>query len=814
LIAVGDGGAIVASTNSGTNWSSKTSGTTNNLYGVTYGKNVDNAFIAVGTPGTILQLVYPTTVIDVRTEGLGAINDTVHGTTNSNGSMVWDGSEWVVNSTYAHKFYIDVRTGDRLKNVDTITVDGVDDGALYDDGQYRVTRKTYSYSKLAIAGGSYSYNAVEYAIDCTDTPETYGKDNHRIVLRSRGTGNGTANAYFDIYIEDYATGSSTPTVTALRGDPAWFTYPNMTIEQAMAQTSETEYKTGDFPTESAWYFMDIGGGGDLSPAGVGKAYVFHTAPINAPSVSTDNLGSSFPTDFGLRWMDSQGNVHQLQFSPSVLDEIYTPSKPVITPNGGNFTSSTDVSISGFGGDIYYTTDGSDPITSSTRTKYTSAFNLTHTATVKAAVSSGTAWSDIASADFIKEAVLASGVTINEKPVSLQVGDNKQLTVAVAPEDTTDKSITWSVRTETLTDMVLVSDGLLTAKKAGTAVVRATNQASGIYDECTVTVTNPDVIRNVIVDPLSHTEGTNQTIQINTTLFDNDIFESLGQEVSTSFKDSGGVVLSKTVKDSRFNSSIEQTITVSETATAGDYQVLVEVLLYDQSDQNFSDTQTIKYVINKKTQPNSGNGSTSGGNSSSKTPVVEVKSETVTPPITDINNHWAHDCIAALLQYGEIAGYPDHTIKPDREITRAEAANLVVAALGNKSYQLKSKDNPYKDKLPFWAENAILKATENGFMKGYPDGTFRADNTITRAEMCVMLMRAFPKQTNTISALTFEDKSEIPGWARDSVEKALSSKAITGYSDNTFRSQAYITRAEAFTIICKLKGYHQEHVSKN
>ncbi|MBI4734199.1 MAG: S-layer homology domain-containing protein, partial [Rubrobacteridae bacterium] len=470
---------------------------------------------------------------------------------------------------------------------------------------------------------------------------------------------------------------------------------------------------------------------------------------------------------------------------------------------------------GTGGDIYYTTDGSDPTASSTKTKYTAAFDLTQTATVKAAVNSDTAWSEIASADFTKEAIPVISVTINEKPVSLQVGDAKQLTTTVAPEDASDKSVSWSVETETAPGVVIMSDGLVTAKKAGTAVIRATNPSSGVFDECTVTVTNPTVIKNLIVNPLSHTEGTTQTIQINTTLYDHEIFGDMTQRVSAIFKDDGGNILSKTAINSGFNPSIEQTVTISDTATVGNYLVQIEVLLYGESDYDFSDARTVQYVINKKTQPGGGNGgggSSSGGSSSSGaiTPIVEVKAETITPPVTDINNHWAHDCITALLKHGEISGYPDHTIKPDKEMTRAEAANLLVSALGLKNYQLKNKANSYKDKLPSWCENAILIATEKGLMKGYPDGTFRPDNSITRAEMCVTLMKAFPNQTNTISTLTFKDKSEIPNWAKDSIEQALAGKTISGYPDNTFRSQDHITRAEVFSMICKLKGYHSEH----
>lgn len=495
------------------------------------------------------------------------------------------------------------------------------------------------------------------------------------------------------------------------------------------------------------------------------------------------------------------------------------------------------------------------------------------------------------------AILVSSISINEDPVAMTVGDSKQLTVTVLPDDAADKSIVWSVSTETPEGIISLSDGLVSAKKSGTAVVRATNPASGAFDECTISVsllkpviapnggsfagsisvsvsgsggdiyyttdgsdpttsntktkyTTPfnltqsatvraavnggtawseiasaeftkeviSVIKTVTVNPISHTEGTTQAVQVNTALYENEIFNNMMQRIVISFKDDSGNTLSKLTVNSGFNPSIEQTLTVSDTATAGNYTVQVEALLYDGPGDGFTDSRSIQYLINKKTQStddNNGSGSHAGGSSSTKTttPTVEVKSEVITPPVTDINNHWAHDCIAALLQHGEISGYPDHTIRPDKEITRAEVANLLVSSLGLQSYQLKNKTNPYKDELS-WSEKSILIATENGLMKGYPDGMFKPDQKITRAEMLVAVMRAFPKQTNEISILKFKDKDEMPAWAKDSIKQAVTSEAISGYPDNTFKAQNYVTRAEAFTIICKLKGYHQEHVLKN
>jgi hypothetical protein len=174
---------------------------------------------------------------------------------------------------------------------------------------------------------------------------------------------------------------------------------------------------------------------------------------------------------------------------------------------------------------------------------------------------------------------------------------------------------------------------------------------------------------------------------------------------------------------------------------------------------------------------------------------------------DIGSHWAQYCITALLQHGIIHGYPDGTIRPDNYITRAEAAVLVANALklGEKEGTL-----PYVDPIPAWAQGYILSATEKDVFEGYPGNVFNPDSYITREEMAAVLIRAFDKKAKESTALTFEDREDIGEWAQGYVKAGVDSGIITGYPDNTFKPKDSVTRAEAFTMICKLLGYHSEH----
>jgi len=178
--------------------------------------------------------------------------------------------------------------------------------------------------------------------------------------------------------------------------------------------------------------------------------------------------------------------------------------------------------------------------------------------------------------------------------------------------------------------------------------------------------------------------------------------------------------------------------------------------------------------------------------------------------TDAIGHWAHDCIIALLEHGIIVGYPDKTIRPENIITRAEAAVLVVKALNLDISNLGDTESPYVDPLPAWARRAILIAGKSNIMVGYPDGTFRPDQPITRAEMCALLVNAYKKAAVSGYTMIFADNDSIPAWAYTFMEIAAGNGIITGYPDGTVKPNRYITRAEAFTIICKLQGYHDEH----
>lgn len=175
---------------------------------------------------------------------------------------------------------------------------------------------------------------------------------------------------------------------------------------------------------------------------------------------------------------------------------------------------------------------------------------------------------------------------------------------------------------------------------------------------------------------------------------------------------------------------------------------------------------------------------------------------------DIEDHWAHDCIETLIKKGIINGYEDGTIRPEDKITRGEAAVIVGRALGIKEDN--SGIKKYVDPIPKWANGYVMKLTEMGVLEGYENGEFRANRYITREEMTKVLVLSFNKKAENKIELKFIDSESIESWAVEHVMAGVENNVIEGYPDNTFRPKENITRAETFTIICKLLGLHEPH----
>ena len=148
-------------------------------------------------------------------------------------------------------------------------------------------------------------------------------------------------------------------------------------------------------------------------------------------------------------------------------------------------------------------------------------------------------------------------------------------------------------------------------------------------------------------------------------------------------------------------------------------------------------------------------------------------------------------------YAYVVGYPDGTVRPNGSITRAEAATIFFRLLTDATRsQYWTTTNAYSDVAAgSWYNNAISTMSSAGIVNGYPDGTFRPDAPITRAEMAKMIS-LFAKLDKTEDRFT-----DIAGhWAEAYIKLAAGNGWIEGYPDGSFKPQQSITRAETMTMI--------------
>ena len=149
-------------------------------------------------------------------------------------------------------------------------------------------------------------------------------------------------------------------------------------------------------------------------------------------------------------------------------------------------------------------------------------------------------------------------------------------------------------------------------------------------------------------------------------------------------------------------------------------------------------------------------------------------------------------------FAYIVGYGNGEVRPQNNITRAEVATIFFRLLTDdvRDENL-TKINRYSDvAASSWYNTAVSTLSSMGIITGYPDGTFRPNAAITRAEFAAIAARFDTNGDKTTAKF-----SDIAAhWARDEISIAYNNGWITGYPDGTFRPQRDITRAETVTLV--------------
>ena len=188
---------------------------------------------------------------------------------------------------------------------------------------------------------------------------------------------------------------------------------------------------------------------------------------------------------------------------------------------------------------------------------------------------------------------------------------------------------------------------------------------------------------------------------------------------------------------------------------------------------------------------------SGGGGGSRKPTVTIPDDV--PTGLNGDDHYAY-----------IVGYPNGNVEPNGNITRAEVATIFFRLLTEEVRTANStQSNSLSDVTRGqWFNHAVSTLSSMGIVKGHNDGTFAPNAPITRAEFAAIAARFDDKNTDTSSKFT----DIASHWAKNEIGIAANKGWINGYPDGTFRPNQYITRAEAMTLINRVLNRLPENSS--
>ena len=175
---------------------------------------------------------------------------------------------------------------------------------------------------------------------------------------------------------------------------------------------------------------------------------------------------------------------------------------------------------------------------------------------------------------------------------------------------------------------------------------------------------------------------------------------------------------------------------------------------------------------------------------------------------DYEGHWAEAAIQKWIDGGRITGYPDGTFKPNGSIKRAEFVKMVNGII---DYDVKGSIAFNDVKADDWFYDQISIAQEIGYISGYSATQFGPDDNITREQAAAILSRIQYLKENSDAVSKFTDSASISSWAAGSVGAASNYGFISGHSDGSFKPKDNLSRAEAVTMLDNVLSNAKNHV---
>jgi hypothetical protein len=154
------------------------------------------------------------------------------------------------------------------------------------------------------------------------------------------------------------------------------------------------------------------------------------------------------------------------------------------------------------------------------------------------------------------------------------------------------------------------------------------------------------------------------------------------------------------------------------------------------------------------------------------------------PFTDLPvSHWAYPMVTELLNHDLVTGFPDGSFRPDQPMSRAEFASQLARAF---DLAFVRDTQPFKDVVPdSWAINEIQKSFRMGFLSGYPNQQFRPDETIDRIQVIVALTQGLNLKSSSGSRVLlryYQDYEQVPDWAVSPLIAATEAGLVVNHPD--------------------------------
>ncbi|WP_248513573.1 S-layer homology domain-containing protein, partial [Sporosarcina sp. NCCP-2222] len=181
-------------------------------------------------------------------------------------------------------------------------------------------------------------------------------------------------------------------------------------------------------------------------------------------------------------------------------------------------------------------------------------------------------------------------------------------------------------------------------------------------------------------------------------------------------------------------------------------------------------------------------------------------------VKNIPSHHFYDAVMKYTEAGMMSGYPDGTFKPGQNITRQDAAKLLALVLDLDMNQV--VDPGFKDvskSHPYYRYIAAL--VEAGIISGYEDNTFRPDDSLTRAQMAKILVLGFNLDDMANVRLPFTDINSKQ-WHMEFVRSLYGHEITTGTTPTTFSPNAHVTRGQMASFVFRGEAFLEPKVDEN